>query len=305
MGKNDVSLKSYLSDKRRFADLFNGTLMGGSQVIDASRLEDSPTVVSVSDESGIMERINDITMRYTYDGSSLALIMLENQDYIDYTMPLRVMLQQAMAYDRQIRDIKSQNKNSEWQSRDEYLSKVRKTDKILPVVILIAYWGENEWQGAKSIHDMLSFNPHTEGLRQFVPEYRINFVDIKKYKNSEKFKTELKTFSGLYFCKGSKRKMSEYIKSHKECSNIDSDTFWAIANIAGRRCMKEMEKYNEKEEINMGNAFEENWLDGMEKGMEKAFCSLVKDGLLDVSEAAKRLNITVSDFNEKMKSADI
>lgn len=66
-----------------------------------------------------------------------------------------------------------------------------------------------------------------------------------------------------------------------------------------------MEKYNEKEEINMGNAFEENWLDGMEKGMEKAFCSLVKDGLLDVSEAAKRLNITVSDFNEKMKSADI
>ncbi|MDE5782074.1 MAG: hypothetical protein K2I03_11480 [Lachnospiraceae bacterium] len=62
MGKNDISLKSYLSDKRRFADLFNGTLMGGSQVIKAERLETSPTVMSMSDENGFMERINDISM---------------------------------------------------------------------------------------------------------------------------------------------------------------------------------------------------------------------------------------------------
>ena len=65
----------------------------------------------------------------------------------------------------------------------------------------------------------------------------------------------------------------------------------------------------------MCKAFEENWLDGMEKGMEKGMkegiekgtfktlCSLVKDGLIKSEEAAKRMNITEADFNEKMNNA--
>ena len=315
MGKNDISLKSYLSDKRRFADLFNCTLMGGSQVIDPNWLENSPTVMSVSDENGFMERINDISMRYRFENSSLALITLENQEYIDYAMPLRVMLQQALAYDCQLREIKSQNKNHTLKGSGEFLSKVKNADKILPVVILVAYWGEDEWDGAKSIHDMMDFEPQTEMLRQFVPEYKINFVNLKEYKDSENFKTELRTFSGLYFCKNSKRKMSKYIETHKECTNIDSDTFWAITNISDIGGLKGLEKYREKEEIDMCKAFEENWLDGMEKGMEKGMkegmekgtfktlCSLVKDGLIKSEEAAKRMNITEADFNEKMNNA--
>ncbi len=144
--------------------------MGGSQVIDADKLENYSTVMSVSDENGLMERINDISMRYTFEDSSLALITLENQEYIDYSMPLRVMLQQALAYDAQLRDIKFQNKNHSLQGGGEYLSKVKKTDRILPVVVLVAYWGEDKWDGAKSIHDMLRFEPRTEVMRQFVPD---------------------------------------------------------------------------------------------------------------------------------------
>ncbi|MBD5136154.1 MAG: hypothetical protein HDT39_09390 [Lachnospiraceae bacterium] len=307
MGKNDISLKSYLSDKRRFADLFNCTLMGGGQVIAPERLESSPTVMSVSDENGFMERINDISMRYTYDGSSLALIILENQEYVDYAMPLRVMMQQAVAYDSQLREIKSRNKNQRLLSGGEYLSKTKKTDKILPVVILVTYWGEDEWYGAESINDMMNFESQIEPLRQFVPEYKINVVNIKEYKESENFRTELKTFSGLYYCKDNKRKMNRYIESHEECRSLDSDTFWAITNITGSSYMKGLEKYREKEEINMCKAFEENWLDGLEKGREegtlKTLCALVKDGIIESGEAARRMNITEEVFNEKMRKA--
>ncbi|MDE6233727.1 MAG: hypothetical protein K2M60_10350, partial [Lachnospiraceae bacterium] len=167
----------------------------------------------------------------------------------------------------------------------------------------------DSWDGAKSIHDMMNFEPQTEMLRRFVPEYRINFVNLKEYKDSENFKTELRTFSGLYFCKNSRRKMNKYIETHKECANIDSDTFWAITNISDIGRLKGLEKYKEKEEIDMCKAFEENWLDGMEKGMEKGkeegalemLCGLVRDGLIKSEEAAKRMNITESAFNEKMK----
>ncbi|MDE6232897.1 MAG: hypothetical protein K2M60_06075 [Lachnospiraceae bacterium] len=78
-------------------------------------------------------------------------------------------------------------------------------------------------------------------------------MNIKEYRDSENFKTELKTFSGLYFCKNNKKKMSEYIETHTECANIDSDTFWTIANIADRSYLKGLEKYNEKEEISVKN----------------------------------------------------
>lgn len=98
--------------------------------------------------------------------------------------------------------------------------------------------------------------------------------------------------------------MNQYIASHEECSNLDSDTFWAIANIMGNSNMKGLEKYKEKEEINMCNAFEENWLDGLEEGMFRAFGTLVKDGIIKSEEAAKRMNITEAAFNEKMKEAN-
>ena len=316
MGKNDISLKSYLSDKRRFADLFNGTLMGGSQVIKAERLETSPTVMSMSDENGFMERINDISMCYTFDGSSLALITLENQEYIDYAMPLRVMLQQALSYDSQLREIKTHNKNRKMYDSNEFLSKVKRTDRILPVVVLVAYWGENEWDGAKSVHDMLEFDMQTEKFRRFVPEYKINVVNIKDYIDSKNFKTELRTFSGLYFCRNNKKKMSKYIETHKECSNIDSDTFWTIANISEGGYIKGLEKYKEKEAVNMCKAIEENWFDGLEKGRKEGtaegiekgtfitLCALVKGGMLKLNDAAKHMNMTVEDFNARMEKSN-
>lgn len=302
MGKKDIGLKSYLSEKRRFADLFNCTLMEGEQVIDSKMLEAAPISMPISDENGFMERLNDISMKYAYKGSSLALIMLENQEITDYAMPFRVMLQQALSYDSQLKEIKSRNKGKELHDSSEFISKVKKTDKILPVVILVAYWGEDEWNGAESIHDMMDFRPLTESLRQFVPDYRINFVDMKKYRDSRKFITELKTFSGLYYCKNSKRKMNKYIENHDECRNLDSDTFWAITNMSdNRNILKGLEKYKEKERINMCKAFEDNWLDGLEKGILKTLCELVEDGILKPQEAAKRMNVTEAEFN-KMKN---
>ena len=41
MGKYDMCMKAYLQDKRRFADLFNGSCFQGRQVIRAEDLEDA------------------------------------------------------------------------------------------------------------------------------------------------------------------------------------------------------------------------------------------------------------------------
>ena len=42
MGKMDVLLKSYLGDARRYADLWNGGLFCGRQIVKAEELEEIP-----------------------------------------------------------------------------------------------------------------------------------------------------------------------------------------------------------------------------------------------------------------------
>lgn len=213
MGKEDISKKAYLSDKRRFADLFNGTLMNGEQVIKLEELKSCPTVMDISDEKGIMERLTDISKAYKYDGSRLVTIMLENQDYTDFGMPVRVMLEQAMLYDFQLKELRKKNEEFSLKNDDEYLSGIKKTDRLKPVIVLVAYWGDGEWSGPGCIHDMFDFGSMPEELRKLVPQYGINVINMKDYSGSENFRTELKVFTGMYYCRNSSKKMKEYIKN--------------------------------------------------------------------------------------------
>ena len=71
MGKYDICIKAYLQDKRRFADLFNGSCFQGKQIIRAEDLEEaSENYVAVEEkqpgkplQKGT-EIIRDVKMRY-------------------------------------------------------------------------------------------------------------------------------------------------------------------------------------------------------------------------------------------------
>ncbi len=39
MGKRDLDLKSYLSDKRRYADIYNGSMFHGGQLLKPEELD--------------------------------------------------------------------------------------------------------------------------------------------------------------------------------------------------------------------------------------------------------------------------
>ena len=87
MGKNDITLKDYLSEPGRYADLLNGSIFQGRQIIDADELSDAGTVQSKSDEQSIVERISDITMKQTKDGSLSAVWTVANSILITACLP--------------------------------------------------------------------------------------------------------------------------------------------------------------------------------------------------------------------------
>ena len=47
MGKSDIKVKQFLRNKKRFADLFNGTVFEGEQIVKPEELEEIDSEVSI------------------------------------------------------------------------------------------------------------------------------------------------------------------------------------------------------------------------------------------------------------------
>ena len=65
----------------------------------------------------------------------------------------------------------------------EYLSGFLKSDKILPVITLVIHFSETEWDGAKSLHEMMEW-PDVH-LKEYVQDYKIQLIDPAKIKPEE------------------------------------------------------------------------------------------------------------------------
>lgn len=99
---------------------------------------------------------------------------MENQGYIHYAMPMRVMGYDYGAYKKQYDSNAKKYKAAEGLSEDEYLSKMRETEKLIPVITVVVYYGEKPWNGAASLHEMLNI---PEEVVQYVNDYKMILVE--------------------------------------------------------------------------------------------------------------------------------
>ncbi len=126
MGKADVNVNIWLSEKKkRFANLFNGVIYGGRQVILPEDLEEVNPVssVSVKNRTGKtknMKKYRDIIMKWR-NQATLVLLANESQDKVHYAMPHKVMLYDGMDYETQ-----KAGQSLEHLTAGEYLSRFRK-----------------------------------------------------------------------------------------------------------------------------------------------------------------------------------
>ena len=117
--KKDSTFKEFWRDNERFADLFNGAVFGGREVICAESLQEMDTDVSgtikMDGYSEGLERRRDVIKKFAA-GMTFVLLGVEAQQHIHYAMPLRHMLYDGMGYlkgipqssgkDRKISDIR-------------------------------------------------------------------------------------------------------------------------------------------------------------------------------------------------------
>lgn len=99
MGKNDEALGRYFADNNRYADLINGFVLNGQQIIHAEDL--SPMDSRNHGGRKSRSKYRDL-IRNTAFGVNFVILGVENQEEVNYVMPVRCMDYDAREYGRQI-----------------------------------------------------------------------------------------------------------------------------------------------------------------------------------------------------------
>lgn len=289
MGKSNIAVKQWLRDKKRFADLFNGTVFQGKQIILPEELEevDSESSIIVTDKKNIekgMQRYRDITMRWKQE-AELAILACENQNKVHYAMPVRMMLYDSLTYTEQIRQIWKNREPNAAVTDEEYLSRFCKEDKIYPVIPLVFYYGLNKWDGSKDLYGMFykgEVYRNQEVWKAYVSNYSLNLVDAGNVKDVKRFRSDLQLIFGMLKYRGKENGIKAYLESHTDYfGNIDIETYQAIRELLhSEKQFKNMVSCNNgKERIDMCTAIDAIYNNGVEEGIKVLILTCCEFGL--------------------------
>lgn len=146
--KADHILKNFWKDNSRFADLFNACIFDGEQVLKPNDLTEVDT---------------DISSLLQFNGH-------------------------AFSYLKEYNELAVQNKKQKnWRNSDEFLSGLTAEDRLHPMITICIYYGEKEWDGPRSLIDMLKV---PERFQALVSDYKMNLIEVRnseylKFQNSD------------------------------------------------------------------------------------------------------------------------
>ena len=107
-----------------------------------------------------------------------------------------------------------------------------------------------------------------------------------------KFHTELRELFLILNARNDSNKMKELVQGDKSFRHIERDTAELISDFAS----VSLPRVNKEGDFDMCKAVMDIKQEGREEGKLEVLASLVKDGLLEVEEAAKRAGISVEEM---------
>ena len=105
------------------------------------------------------------------------------------------------------------------------------------------YWGEKEWDGAKSLRELIDLPIEDEELRQEmlkrIPDYRIQVYDLNKETDFTAFQTSLKTVFEFYSTRKNKDELRNYMNIHREeVEELDCESKFFLATMLGQKKLR-------------------------------------------------------------------
>ena len=316
--EKDVSWKEYFRDDERYADVINGIGCGGLQLVAGEDLQEAEPQTILGRMFGLAGRgkrmrTRDVVRKVAF-GVSFAIVGLENQEIVDYGMPLRCMEQDVGDYEKQAQKLRKKVRKQKGLGAEEYLYGFAKGSRLYPVVTFVLYGGRQPWDGPKSLHEMLDMEVLPEKMRALVVDYPMHLVDIRRLEDTSIFKTDVKQIFDFIRCSGDKRKLLELVQGDEHFKQMEEDAYEVVTNyVKAEELIQVKEEYSREDgKIDMCQALKELLADermegreeGRELGRKELVLRMYADGTLDVRKACTYLGCTPEEFMGYVKMSD-
>lgn len=220
MAEEDIAGKIYMGQKTVFADIVNGVLFNHRHIIEAERLRDTdPTTPEIYERDGDKaadERFQDILREAELDGTLFALFGIENQTYVDETMPFRVLEYIVRQYRKQLRLYNETEKRKYEEAETSGQTYVKQEFILKPVTVIVIYWSPYRWTGPRTLAEMMK-KYLSEELVPYVHDFQMILLEPRSCGQDwlEGFETDFGNVLGIVKNSGSKRKLMEFAESRE------------------------------------------------------------------------------------------
>jgi hypothetical protein len=198
MGEKDITEKMLADYNDVFADIVNGLLFNGRNVVDENGLVNVKDKSQYKADGEVHEEERDVAKRYEKAHVHIAIFGLEHQTAEDKDEPFRVIAYDGASYKSQLLD--------------------KENKQRYPVITLVLHFGMKRWKKAKSLYEALDIPPE---FKQYVNDYKINLFEIA-YLEPEQvalFKSDFRIVAD-YFVQ--MRKNRDYIPSEETIKHVDA-----------------------------------------------------------------------------------
>lgn len=234
MQEQDITPKEYWDDEERVADLINVCLLDGEQWVKAEDIEDADSsLFGAAKWFGryvTKQKYRDIVRKVRL-GARFAFIGIEDQGKVHFAMPVRAMGYDFLGYDRQVKKIsRHHRKQKDLHGGAEFLSGFSMSDLLAPTVTAILYFGDEPWNGPRSLKDMMQLEDFPESFRKLVNDYPLHIIDVKRFADSERFKTDLRLVFGFLQRQHENERLRDFVQANEnDFREIEEDAFALMA----------------------------------------------------------------------------
>ena len=279
--KPDTILKNFWRDNHHFADLFNAALFDGEQVLKPDDLSEADTDVSsflkFNGHAETVQKVLDVVKKTAY-GIDFVIWGLENQSKIHYAMPLRHMIGDGFSYLKEYQEIAAKNrKDKNFASSDEFLSNMKKTDRLHPMISLCVYYGENPWDGPLCLMDMLEV---PEKIKPLVADYKMNLLELRTSGSLQFHNQDVNTVFDI--------SRSIYERDYDKINTVYKDRLIAseLGVVIGAITQSQelidhaLELEQKGGQVNMCSALEELKREGKQEGLQEGKKEGLQEGMI-------------------------
>lgn len=197
MGTKDITEKILADFNDVFADIINGVLFDGEQIVSEHELENVKDKSQYKFNNRIHEQERDLSKRWIPYKICFALYGLEHETGTEPYMPMRIIGYDGASYRGQ-------------------LTRKEKDKPNYPVITIVLYFGMEHWDKPKTLHECMDIQ---ERLKSFVSDYKINVVEVAFLDDKlDNFHSDFRIIAEYFV---NKRKNVDYVPSSQEIKHVD------------------------------------------------------------------------------------